>query len=477
MTQFLCDLSQTGKPFDHFWEHTVGSGHAPLALRADWQVQLDDCRRALGFQRVRFHDLLSGAIEIPTGEKEEGVTSFFNVDQIVDFLRRIEMRPFVELSFMPRALASGGKTTFHYRANVTPPQDHDRWAELVGSLVKHWLNRYGRDEVRQWHFEVWNEPNWEQFWTGGQMGYFKLYRQTVEVIKALDPELKVGGPASAQNEWIPEFLDYCQRTGTAVDFISTHNYPNDDVAEEGGTIEEQLARVSRDVLVQKARSTVDQAQGLPVLMTEWNSSSQYGSEIHDRPYSAVFAVRTLMNLQGLVEAYSFWTFSDIFEELGFPSSPFHGGFGLATIHNIPKPTYRAFQLLHGLGSEQLPVSGQHGTVEVWAVRSGAELQLLLTNHAMPGHPIAAEQVQLRLSNAAEPSYVRVSRIDDEHAHARRVWEEMGSPVNLDPEQLAALQDASRLNWRPLDYQLQQGQVELDVNIPPYAVVAVSIGTE
>jgi xylan 1,4-beta-xylosidase len=124
---------------------------------------------------------------------------------------------------MPRALASGGKTTFHYRANVTPPQDHGRWAELVGSLVKHWLNRYGRDEVRQWHFEVWNEPNWEQFWTGGQMGYFELYQHTVEVIKALDPELKVGGPASAQNEWIPEFLDYCQRTGTAVDFISTHN--------------------------------------------------------------------------------------------------------------------------------------------------------------------------------------------------------------------------------------------------------------
>src|ERR1700691_1029654 len=183
MPDFTCDFAQLGKPFPHFWEHTVGSGHAPLALRADWQAQLRVAHHELGFRHVRFHALLSEEMETLICEEGELLYSFFNADQVMDFLLSIGMRPFVELSFMPVTLASGNTTVFRYRANVTPPKDYNQWAILIGKLVAHWVERYGAKEVREWFFEVWNEPNLKAFWTGTQQDYFKLYRVTAEAIK------------------------------------------------------------------------------------------------------------------------------------------------------------------------------------------------------------------------------------------------------------------------------------------------------
>src|SRR4051794_13340976 len=115
--KFLCDLAEPAAPLTHFWEHTVGSDHAPVALRADWQSQLRRCHDELGFSYVRFHGLLSDEVGTLVRHKEKLLYSFFNADQIFDFLLSIGIKPFVELSFMPKALASGDKTVFHYEAN------------------------------------------------------------------------------------------------------------------------------------------------------------------------------------------------------------------------------------------------------------------------------------------------------------------------------------------------------------------------
>jgi len=140
---FMCDLSQQGTELPHCWEHTVGSCHAPIALRADWQQQLRRCQSELGFRYVRFHGLLSDDVGTVIAHNGQLLYSFFNADQIVDFLLSIGVRPFVELSFMPAALASGSKTVFRYRGNVTPPKDYDEWSLLIHTLVSHWVERYG----------------------------------------------------------------------------------------------------------------------------------------------------------------------------------------------------------------------------------------------------------------------------------------------------------------------------------------------
>ncbi|MCA1600514.1 MAG: beta-xylosidase, partial [Acidobacteria bacterium] len=381
---FFCDLASVTTPLPHFWEHCVGSDHAPIALRADWQTQLKRCHEELGFQYVRFHGLLSDDLGTLRNEQRKTFYSFFNADQIFDYLLSIGMKPFVELSFMPEALASGRKTVFHYQANVTPPKDYKQWATLIREFVSHLVRRYGVAEVRQWFFDVWNEPNLKSFWTGTQRDYFKLYRYTVEAIKSVDESLRVGGPATAKSQWIDEFVDFCERNKVPVDFISTHHYPTDDFVKEDNETEIKLSLSQRGIMREVAQDTRHRAQWRPVYYTEWNSSSDSRDPLHDESYSAAFAVATIMEAKGLVEGYSFWTFSDIFEENYFPSVPFHGGFGLLNLHGIPKPTYRAFQLLHDIGTEQLLVDGLHETVDASVIRKDSALTIILTNHATPG---------------------------------------------------------------------------------------------
>jgi len=220
--QFSCDTALPSVNLPHFWEHTIGSGHAPLALRADWQHQMRRSHEELGFGHVRFHGLLSDDMGTLVCENDQLLYSFFNADQVFDFLLSIGMKPFVELSFMPTALASGDQIVFHYRANVTQPRDYAQWSTLIGKLVTHWIDRYGLGEIRQWFFEVWNEPNLTAFGSGKQSDYFELYRHTVAAIKLVDAGLRVGGPATATNAWIADFVGFCNESRLPADFISTH---------------------------------------------------------------------------------------------------------------------------------------------------------------------------------------------------------------------------------------------------------------
>jgi xylan 1,4-beta-xylosidase len=181
-----------------------------------------------------------------------------------------------------------------------------------------------------------------------------------------------------------------------------------------------------------------------------------------------------MEMRGLVEGYSFWTFSDIFEENYFPSVPFHGGFGLTNLHGIPKPTYRAFELLHRLGDELLLVDGSHETVDAWVVRKEHSLTVLLTNHQLPRHPVKTEQVRVKLSNAPRGGHAYAERIDGAHADAKRVWREMGEPEYLGAAEVEHLQEASRVWKEPHPCEYADESLYLDITLPPHAVAAVTV---
>ena len=471
---FTCDYLQPHKAFPHFWEHTVGSGHAPLALRADWQAQMLRCHDELGFQHVRFHALLSDDMGTLVCEEDKPLYSFFNADRIIDFLLSIGMRPFVELSFMPETLSSGNTTVFHYQANVTPPKDYEKWATLIKKLTAHWVERYGAAEVRQWFFEVWNEPNLPAFWPASQEDYFKLYRYTVTAIKSVDGSLKVGGPATANNQWIPEFLDYCKKNALSVDFVSTHHYPTDAFGKPGADTVTQLEHSPRQMMKEQASQARAEAGDLPLYYTEWNISSNPRDPLHDGPFAAAFVTKIIMEAHGLVQGYSFWTFSDIFEENYFPSVPFHGGFGLLNLYGIPKPAYRAFQLLHRLGTELLEFDKTHPTVDAWVIRKNGAATIILTNLAMPRHPIQTEILNLRLSGAPAPRTAWIERIDEDHANPRRLWQTMGEPEYLSALQVEQLETASILHKESQAWTHEQGNVDLAVALPPQSVAAITI---
>jgi xylan 1,4-beta-xylosidase len=471
---FFCDLAEATTPLPHFWEHTVGSDHSRMALREDWRRQLKRAHDELGFRHVRFHGLLSDDTGLVVRDDDEIRYSFFNSDQIFDFLLSIGMKPFTELSFMPGVLASGSRTVFSYAANVTPPRDYKQWATLIERFVSHAIERYGEREVSKWFFEVWNEPNLKKFWSGSQRDYFKLYRHTAEAIKKISPSLKVGGPATAKSEWIEDFVDFCERNDVPADFVSTHHYPNDGYERDVDDTELQLFQSQRGIMREVAQNTRSHARNRPVYYTEWNSSSNPWDPLHDEPYAAAFIASTIMEANGLVDAYAFWTFSDIFEENYFPSKPFHGGFGLLTLHGIPKPSYRAFELLHQLGDTQSLVDGLHETVDCSVIQKESSVTLLLTNHTTPGHSIETEDLHIRLDNGREPVSARIERIDEDHANAKRLWRELGQPESLSDKDVERLEKASQLASQKQPLRYDDGSVFLRVSLPAHAVAAITI---
>jgi xylan 1,4-beta-xylosidase len=363
---------------------------------------------------------------------------------------------------------------FRYRGIVTPPRDYQQWAKLIERLVSHWVDRYGVREARRWFFEVWNEPNLRAFWTGTREDYFKFYRHTVVAIKKVDADLKVGGPATAHDEWISDFIEFCERHDLPADFVSTHHYPTDALVAPGTDTDTQLARSRRSIMREWAQDTKRKAGDRPVYYTEWNASSNPRDPRHDAPYAAAFAAKTALEASDVADGYSFWTFSDIFEENYFPSVPFHGGFGLLTVHGIAKPTYRAFQLLHDLGDERLVVDGFHHTVDAWFVRRQNGVTILLTNHALPHQPIRRERVRMTLRNSTEPRSASVRRIDENHANAMRTWGEMGRPEYLSSPAVERLNNVSRLREQPCPVEYEQRAAHLDIELPPHSVASIVV---
>src|SRR5713226_4290729 len=237
----VINASAPAHPFPHFWEQMFGSERAIVTLRESYRRDLGEVKRITGFEYVRFHAIFHDEVglydETPSGQP---AYNFSYIDQVYDGLLESGVRPFVELSFMPRKLASNPAAShpFWYKPNVTPPKDWGKWEQLIETFARHLVERYGIDEVAQWYFEVWNEPNID-LWAGEpkEATYDQLYEHAARAIKRVSPRLRVGGPATAQAAWVDHFIRHCVENGVPVDFVSTHVYANDSAQDVFGTNE------------------------------------------------------------------------------------------------------------------------------------------------------------------------------------------------------------------------------------------------
>ncbi|MDE7334600.1 MAG: beta-xylosidase [Lachnospiraceae bacterium] len=483
--QFHLDAAASTKDFEHYWEKCVGSCHGYTALREDYRNQLKKVKEDVGFQYVRFHGILNDDMSV-VFEKEHGGLeyNFVNIDNIIDFLLSIDMRPFIEISFMPSPFASGEQTCFHYKGNVTMPKDFQLWDSFIVTFIQHLVERYGVEEVQKWYFEVWNEPNLKFFFAGNQEDYFTLYEHTVRAIKSVDAGLRTGGPSTANNAWILDIIEYCKKNHVPIDFISTHHYPTDDPNWNGDmNLDDFIQKEKRDtggevdrrgILTRMAKKAKAEAGELPLYYTEWNTSANEGDAVHDTSYSSALMVKTLLDNYGYADIYSFWTFSDIFEEHGQAPGEFRGGFGLQTIHGIPKPAYRALELMHQLGSRQYQKEAEQGTAGVFAASGRDEKMCIIAyNHEMPGKPIKAENIKIDIKNISVVS-ASIQRIDDAHANARSEWEKMGSPVYPDTEQIKSLKRASFVQEETLCVTKTENGISLEFCLPEHGVALIKL---
>ena len=346
-------------PFNTMFKECIGAGRANEGLRADWQQQLTYVKKECDFKYIRMHGLLTDDMGVYHEDKNgKPEYNYQYIDVLFDYLQKIGIKPFVELGFMPGALASGSQSIFWWRGNVTPPKDYDKWGELIRNLTLHFTERYGANEVKTWYFEVWNEPNLNGFWSGTQEEYFKLYRYSVKAIKAVNNEYRVGGPATAGAAWVPEMINFCSKNQLPLDFVSTHTYGVkqgylDEYGTTGTILDKSPMGVSGDILNSRKQITNSPMPNLPLHYTEWSSSYTPSDPIHDSYHQAAYVLQKIKQVGSAANSMSYWVFTDIFEEAGPRFTPFHGGFGLLNTQGINKPAFYSFKYMNKLGNTEL----------------------------------------------------------------------------------------------------------------------------
>jgi xylan 1,4-beta-xylosidase len=449
-----------------------GSGRAILSLRDSYRRDLGAVKEITDFEYVRFHGIFHDEVGV-YDEDSQGhpVYNFSYVDQIYDGLLANRVRPFVEISFMPNKLAAKNILhTFWYKPNISPPRDWNHWDALISAFMQHLVNRYGIDEVAQWYFEVWNEPNLD-FWAGEpkQATYWELYDHTAVAIKAVSPRFRVGGPATAQAAWVDAFIHHCVEQNIPVDFVSTHVYANDPPQGVFGSETD----VPRDRMVCRAVSKVrDQIKAsseprLPLIWSEFNASYMTEPEVTDSIFMGPWLADTIRQCDGLVDMMSYWTFSDVFEEQGVVKTPFYGGYGLIAAGGIPKPAFHAFEVLHRLGKERLRLDSDFALL---TRRNDGALVLALWNYAPPGTAGSARTVTLRLNNS-DARNASIFRVDHDHGDFHAAYARMGAPRYPTEAHIRELRKGGELP-APETRQLHQG--ELTLTLPGQGLAVIEL---
>lgn len=452
----------------------VGTGRMGLALHKEYQDQLAMVQSLAGFRYIRGHGLFSDDMGIYQPYTDDaGVThedyNFVYLDRVMDSYRAQGIKPFLELGFMPEKMASGTQTIFYWKGNTTPPADHDKWAQMIRATLRHLCDRYGEAEVVTWPCEVWNEPNLPGFWEHADKAkYLHLYAVSVRAVKDVLPAMQVGGPAICGGEgsqaWIRDFLTFCRDEQLPVDFVSRHAYMGE-TPERHGRYLYHTMRTVEDVYQEmcETRRIIDdfpEYRGLPLHITEFNTSYNPLCPIHDTNLNAAYIAGILSCFGDVADSYSYWTFGDVFEELGVPARPFHGGFGMIADQLIPKPTLWTFAFFNNLkgacvhrDSRSVILRRKDGSYEgiVWNLCREARTPLTVS-----------------LTLPADGEMTLCTRtVDEECCNPLKCWHDMGEPASLTGAQLLFLQQSAQPLCRT---QVLQGDAPITLTLKENAVV-------
>eukprot|EP01047_Picozoa_sp_COSAG01_P006656 COSAG01_NODE_244_length_20489_cov_21.366748_5_plen_1217_part_00 len=513
-------------PMNMMWQECVGSGHAALWSRADWREHVAIVSREIGFRYIRGHGILDNSVMFydacpndgkhehsnPVGQpgdtascipdKNQSTGSYWDAFSAYDYMLSVGAKPIVELSFTPNPLVDQWRPGmpnpsecdhFHYSSCELPPTNLTRYQQLIGKFARALLDRYGADEMRLWKFEVYNEA--DLHWKFPQ--YASMYRAAATALKAVHPDLQVGGPASAQPAWVGLLISYCQNMGVPLDFVTTHAYPN-----ETSSLQSQMTQL------RVAQRLADTGGGKPLLITEWSSGGtgwvtlpdgNKAPPMHDEWQMAAWIIAAVLNATDTpgvsLAAYSYWALSDVFTEQGLPQSniSFSGNWGLVNIFGVRKPSFRAFQMLSNAGSTRAALTLGHATnpdLHAVALLDGKDLAasktltILVANHACRHRCPKPSAVRLNISittgagNTGRIYLSRVAtvyRINATSGNPKAAWEKQGAPDYPSPRQIKAIHSASNVKKSTHSISWWEHTAKVpDIVVEPYSLVAVRI---
>lgn len=512
--KIIIDKTVNTTPTDFSWQFGVGNDHAFQMHRTDVCEHAKFVHDELGIKYIRFHGIFDDDMlcyqrlsdykpfaAVPFSDKIDEI-NFKQIADVFDNVLACGMKPFVELSFMPGALASGKKTGIRYLNNITQPKSLEKWAEFIKRFITFLLDRYGKEEVESWYFEVWNEPDLAIFFKGKQKDYFKLYEVTAKAVKSVDNKLRVGGPSSSACLWIKDFTDYCKQNNVPYDFVSTHHYPGDAFgnsfsmkdafrmmgiakrsAKNGVDLTDTMTEMffrpeiyktwRKGVLKELDEKAVKEAGNKPLFVTEWNSMAIFASPVHDEKYSAAFVVKSCMDLQNKIQGYMFWCCSDVYEEQFMLGKPFHGGFGLVSNCGIPKPNFWAFKILSQLHKSRLALpESRNSDIEHAAFTDGEKVQVLI--YAQDNDYGKSEKTEIELEINISAKSVTAQIIDNNHCNPKAEWEALGSPDILTKSQVAEIKAKTALKAEKIPFSASGGSTTVKLTVETNDVILLSL---
>jgi xylan 1,4-beta-xylosidase len=443
------------------------------------------------------------------------VYSWTILDQIFDAYATAHVRPMVELGFMPKALSTHPEP-YHIGWPLKPgeeegwsfpPKDFKRWQELCRQLAAHMVQRYGKETVSTWYWEVWNEPDGKYYWKGTEEEYNELYDYAVAGVRQAIPLAKVGGPAttgpgpqgSNASEYLRAFLAHCgsnksMATGGPIplDFISFHvkGRPNvvDGHVQMG--LDRELNNAADGFTIVRQ---FPQFQSLPIILSEADPEGCAACSARHYPPNAyrngpLYPSYTAVAMKGLLELADrehvnllgmlTWAFE-------FEGKPYFDGYRTLATNGVDKPVLNFFRMAGLMRGDRVTVASSGAkpldSILTQSVRQAPDIDALATSAAGEGSvllwnyhddDVAAPAAPVAVSVKGIPASVhRVLlqhyRIDDHHSNSYAVWKEMGSPQNPTPEQYATLQAAGQLQLldSPVWITPEDGEIKLDLQLP------------
>ena len=499
-----------GKCLKKHWENLITFGRAHEGLRANWQKQFIEMQNEIGFNYIRFHGIFMEEMMIYNVSPEGNVKyNWTYVDELFDCFLDNNIKPFIELGFMPEELKKSNETVYWWKGNISPPKDIRLWTDLVQEFIKHLINRYGIGEVKSWYFEVWNEPAYEGlFWGGTKEEYFEFYRETVMAIKSISEDLKAGGPAITHgtildSTWLEDFLIFCKKTNIPLDFVSMHIYPeyiSDESMEEYYKLVESGEDIKNMNFMPKiiyhgenhvlntidiVKSKIETILGnIPEIhITEWNASAHLGNPIHDTCYVSTYIIKNVLQSIDKVDSIGYWTFTDIFEEQKLGISHFHGGFGLINKDGLKKPSYYAYYLLSKLGNEIIAKDDDY-----IITKNGEDIQILAYNYTyfdnlflsgdtshinhreryMVYENKGIKEIEFNIESLVGNYKITKYKLNRESGSVFDDWLKMGMPENMTVEEIEYLKGKSKPEMM-VEYVELEGEYRDIFQLPAHGV--------
>lgn len=488
-----------GVPLRNTWRRLCNIGYAHDGLLADVRGQLERIQREIGFEYLRFHGLFDEDMKIYM-ERPNG-TPYYNftyTDLLFDYILSLGMKPYVELSFLPPQLAAKQNRIFDRPTIISACNDLGKWVALIRAVLLHFVERYGRETVREWRFTT-VSINYAFLGCMAIEEYFDLYRTAWQAVKAVDGSFSFGGPGGFANlVWEPngysKFLTFAAEQGCMPDFFAVQCYPHRAAGRDPAFMDFTTSQQSVPTVLSGDESfmcTVREklenlfaeygVQERELWFEECNSTLWQRDLSSDTSYKAVWLVKNLCENYDRAEAFGYWLLTDLMDEHTALESVFHGGYGLFTYNGVPKSGYHAMRFLRQLGDTLVDAG------DGWFLtRRGKDFQLLLYNYChydnlyryrykrleAPQDAYSVFQrgavcrLQLALNGLPDGLYRLESRsIGRECGSSFDKWLEIGAPQYLRPDELLYLSETSRPSYHVREVSVKNG-LQLEETLHP-----------